>query len=71
MCLELFVLIDESDVCSKDDAVSAIAMHLAYEQAKLRGLFQPDRPQVWAEFIAERVAEIETKLRRIVAVGPP
>jgi hypothetical protein len=69
--MELFVLIDESDVCSKDDAVRAIAMRLAHEQAKLRGLFKTDRPPVWAEFIAERALEIERKLRRIVAVGPP
>jgi len=71
MCIELLVLIDESDVCPKDEALHLVAFHLAQQLALSRGLTDTSPPQAHAEFVAQRTAELEAKLRAIIAIGPP
>jgi hypothetical protein len=71
MCHELLVLIDESDVCTKDEAVHFLALHLAHQQARCRGLTAVGQPQAYAQFVFPRCDEIERKLRQIIAIGPP
>ena len=71
MHTELMVLIDESDVCTKEKALHFIALHLAHQQAMARGLYCHTQPQAYAEYVFPRCDEIEAKLRRIIAIGPP
>jgi len=71
MHTELMVLIDESDVCTKEKALHFIALHLAHQQALARGLNSRANPQAYAEYVFPRCDEIEAKLRRIIAIGPP
>jgi len=71
MYTELMVLIDESDVVTKDRALHFIALHLAHQQAHARGLNSRTTPQEYAQYVFPRCDEIESKLRRIIAIGPP
>ncbi len=71
MYTELMVLIDESDVCTKERALHFIALHLAHQQALARGLNCRATPQEYAQYVFPRCDEIEDKLRRIIAIGPP
>jgi len=48
-----------------------IALHLAHQQALARGLSSRANPQAYAEYVFPRCDEIEAKLRRIIAIGPP
>jgi len=71
MHTELMVLIDESDVLTKEQALHFIALHLAHQQAHARGFNNRTTPQAYAEYVFPRCDEIEAKLRRIIAIGPP
>jgi len=71
MCIELLVLIDESDVCPKDEALHLVALHLAQQLAHSRDLAATSLPEAHAEFLARRTAEIEAKLRAIIAIEAP
>jgi hypothetical protein len=71
MHTELMVLIDESEACTKDHALHFIALHLAHQQALSRGLSSRSNPQAYAEYVFPRCDEIEAKLRKIIAIGPP
>ena len=71
MCHELLVLIDESDVCTKDQAIHFLALHIADAQARCLGLTALTKPQEYSDYVFPRRDEIERKLRAIIAVGPP
>jgi len=71
MCHELLVLVDESDVLTKDEAMHFLALHLAHHEARCRGMTAQSHPQQYAEFVFPRSNELERKLRAIIAIGPP
>lgn len=68
---ELMVLLDESDACSKDQAIHFLALHLAHQQARYRNLSALSDPQAYSNFLFPRIVELERKLRAIIAIGPP
>jgi hypothetical protein len=71
MHTQLLVLLDESDACSKDTALHFLALHLAHQQARCCGLTSTNDPQAYAEFVFPRATELEAKLRKLIAIGPP
>lgn len=71
MHTELMVLIDESDACTKDQALHLLALRMAHHEAAQNHLSSTADAQAYANFVFPRCDEIEAKLRRIIAVGPP
>lgn len=66
----LRVLIDESDLLTKDQALHLLALHWAHADAQRRGLSALSQPYEYGQFVFPRCDEIEAKLRQLIGIGP-
>jgi hypothetical protein len=66
----LMVLIDESDVLSKREALHVLALQLAHREATYRGLSSTADAQAYAEYVFPRCDALEAKLGRLIGTGP-
>jgi len=67
----LMVLIDESDLLTKAEALHTLALQLAHQDANRRGLSSVADNRAYADYVFPRCDEIEAKLRRVIAIGAP
>jgi hypothetical protein len=67
----LMVLIDESDLLTKAEALHTLALQLAHTDATYRGLSSVRDAQAYAAYVFPRCDELEAKLRRVISIGSP
>jgi len=67
----LRVLIDESDLLTKAEALHLLALDWAHHDAQRRGLSALSHPYEYGQFMFPRCDEIEAKLRQVIALGAP
>ncbi len=66
----LMVLIDESDLLTKQEALHALALQLAHVEAGRRGLSSVGNSRAYADYVFPRCDALEGKLRRVIGIGP-
>ena len=67
----LMVLIDESDLLTKAEALHTLALNLAHTEATYRGLSSVGDAQAYAAYVVPRCDELEAKLRGVISIGVP
>ena len=67
----LMVLIDESDLLTKAEALHTLALNRAHTEATYRGLSSVGDAQAYAAYVFPRCDALEAKLRGVISIGVP
>jgi hypothetical protein len=66
----LMVLLDESDLLTKQEALHTLALQLAHQEAARRGLSSVGNSKAYADYVFPRCDVLEGKLHRLIGIGP-
>ncbi len=66
----LMVLLDESDLLTKQEALHVLALNLAHHEAGRRGLSSCANAKAYADYVFPRCDALEAKLQRLIGIGP-